>query len=64
MFDFGSTTPGSAPDWGDCVNGITTVILSKSVYLSLSFSGQFYAIGFEGNFDPPAADVEIQRVKV
>lgn len=63
MFDFGSTTPGSAPDWGDCVNGITTVI-SKSVYFSLSFSGQFYAIGFEGNFDPPAADVEIQRVKV
>ena len=63
MFGFGSTTPGYASDWGDCVNEIITVI-SKSVYFAISFSGQFYAIGFEGNFDPPSADVEIQRVKV
>ena len=26
--------------------------------------GQFYAIGFEGNVDPPSTDGEIQRVKV
>ena len=30
----------------------------------LSCLGQFYAIGFEGNVDPPSTDGEIQRVKV
>ena len=44
-------------------NGVVTVI-SNSVNFALSFSGQFYAIGFEGNVDPPSTDGEIQRVKV
>lgn len=38
--------------------------MSNSVNFALSFSGQFYAIGFEGNVDPPSTDGEIQRVKV
>lgn len=33
-------------------------------YFALFISGQFYAIGFEGNVDPPTTDGEIQRVKV
>ena len=44
-------------------NGLMTV-MSNSVNFALSSSGQFYAIGFEGNVDPPSTDVEIQRVKV
>lgn len=36
----------------------------SSMYFVLSISGQFYAIGFEGNVDPPSTDGEIQRVKV
>jgi len=28
------------------------------------FSGQFYAIDFEGNVDPPSSESDVLRVKV
>ena len=35
-----------------------------SVYFTPFPLGQFYAISFEGNVDPPSTEEEIQRVKV
>ena len=54
--------------WGEVVELNTKSRPSCSSNVSVYFTpfplGQFYAISFEGNVDPPSTEEEIQRVKV